>query len=228
MLHFIFPVKNSRLSIFILVLFLLIVNGVQGGEITRFQLNISHIELDRVYQNKIIPTKFTSITGKGTEKLSENLKGSLIFGYQEQIQNENSILAARYAVGYFFGISVNYSVLRTGSYQLSIPAKYRYHQLEGKEAKQTMNITWYDIALGIENYFNVGSNTQLLADVSVFKESGNERATGLLSQSISFESKSNVTYSVGIAYNLDSGGLLAVKWLQGAEQGFQLLFESSI
>jgi hypothetical protein len=204
------------------------INSVWGGEITRFQLNISHTQLDRFYENKIIPTKFNSIIGTGTEKLSENFKGSLIFGYQEQLQNENSVVAARYAIGYFLGFGINYSILRTENYHLTIPAKYRYHQLEGKDAGQVINITWYDVTLGIENYFDIGSNIQLLADLYVFKESGTERALEPISQSIIFENKSDITYSVGIAYNLKPSSSLAVKWLHGAEQGFQLLFESGI
>ncbi|MFV2061273.1 MAG: hypothetical protein ACC653_11370 [Gammaproteobacteria bacterium] len=220
--------SNSIIRLTAIIFLFLITDLVWSGGISRVKLNISHTELDRIYKNEIIPTKYTSITGVGTEKLSDNLKGSLIFGYQEQLQGENSIAAARYAVGYFGGLSVDYTIFKRNNFESSLLAKYQYHQLEGKEADQAVKITWYDITFGVENYYSLNNNIQLLADVYSFKESGEERALEPLSQLIHFENKSSITYSLGIAYNLNSGGSFGVKWLNGAEQGFQLIFSGKI
>ncbi len=219
---------KTMIKITIMILFFAMVHSAWGEGITRFELNISHTELDRTYNNKTMATQFNSITGLGTEQLSNNFSGSLILGYQEQLQDGNVIKAARYAIGYFGGIAVDYTVVQASKYKLTIPAKYQYHQLEGKDGNQTVNITWYDISLGVKNYYNLGTNTQLLADVYYFEESGNQRALAPLSQSIRFDNKSNITYSIGMAYFLKANSSLAFKWLQGSEQGFHLLFSSKI
>lgn len=213
------PTIYIRFSTLALLIFS---NTVCGEEISSFNLQVSHSETERTYESTIIKTQISSITAYRAEKISERMAGSLILGYQEQVQDQNTIVAARFAAGYFAGISVNYDVLKTTNFRSNLFTKYQYHKLDGDEADQKIEISWYDISFGIGNYYNVTSNTQLLADASVIKISGTQRALEPLSQIIKFENKSNVTYGVGIAYHLNASGYIAVKWLAGYDQGFRL------
>ena len=218
-------IKVNFLTLLFTALLLLSMSKIGwAGEINRFNLSITHSESERVFQNETLQTKTSSISGSGTEKLSDRLDGSLIIGYQEQVQDNNSIIAAQYAVGYFIGVGFTYDAFKTEKYRFATFAKYQYHQLEGRDGEQKTNITWYDITFGIENYYNLTTNTQLFADVSYYQESGTQRALEPLSQTISFENKSDITYGVGLAYYLKASSHIAVKWLQGAHKGFQLYF----
>lgn len=217
-------IKNTYQILVVSLLILSITQTAWGGEYSSFNLTISNSEFIRINQNQALKTRVSSITAYRSEKISTNLGGSLIFGYQEQFQDKNTIVAARYATGYFAGIRINYDLLRTLNYRINVFTGFQYHQLEGSEGKQKITISWYDITLGIGNYYNITTRLKLLADVSFFQEKGSQRALEPLSQTINFKNKSNISYSVGMAYHLNASGYIAVKWLDGYQQGFQLFF----
>jgi len=216
--------QTVLLMVSVLILILSLTKPGWTKNSATFNLSITHIETERIYSNETTQTKVTSITGYRTEKVTDNFGGSLILGYQEQIQDKNSIVAAQYAIGYFGGVQFNYDVINTSSYRFNAIAKYQYHKLEGKDGEQEVKISWYDVTFGIRNYLYLSTRAQLLADVVYIMESGTQRALDPISQTINFENKSDITYSLGLAYYVDSSGYVVVKWFDGARQGFQLLF----
>ncbi len=223
---------NAKFNLSLLLLLFLqlftLVKPVASADVENsFNLNITHTESTRLYQGVAVNTRVSSITGYRTERLSEFLAGSLIVGYQEQIQDDNVIPAARYAAGYFAGISFNYDIMRTINNRLNIMAQYQYHLLRGEDADQKVTVNWYDIAVGIGDYYRLTERLQLLADVSYSELSGNERALDPLSQTLDFKNETNVTYGIGVAYYLTTNGSIAVKWLDGAQQGFRFFLATN-
>ncbi len=217
----------NLLMLLLLQLFILIRPAISSDVESSFNLNITHSESTRLYQGVAVNTRVSSITGYRTEKLSEFLAGSLIVGYQEQTQDDNVIPAARYTAGYFAGISFNYDILRSANNRFNIMAQYQYHLLRGDDADQKVTVNWYDITVGLGDFYRLTERLQLLADVSYTELSGNERALDPLSQTIDFKSETNVTYGIGVAYYLNARGSIAIKWLDGAQQGFRLFLATN-
>ncbi len=212
------------LSTFLLIIFTVPQANVWAIQTNKssFNLHITHTESKRLYDSATLQTRLTSATAYRSEQISEKLGGRILFGYQEQIQDKNSITAAQYAAGYFGGISLNYTVLKITAYQLKFFSQYQYHQLEGRDGIQKINIQWHDLTAGIRNYYTLTPRLQILADARYYQVVGSQRALEPLSQIINFKNKSSVTYSVGLAYQVDVRGYLAIKWIAGAQQGFRL------
>jgi len=212
----------NKPKFYLFLILLLFSNLGWSREISSFNLLITHSESKRLYQSELVQTRVSSLTIYNSERISKRVDGSLILGYQEQIQESNSIVAARYAVGYFGGLSFNFELIQTENYRFNLFSQYRYHELEGIEGEQKVNISWYDVTVGLGNYYNLTTRLQLLADVSYVSVSGTQRAREPLSQTISFKNKSNVNYGLGFSYHINASGHLVIKWLEGAQQGFSL------
>ncbi len=224
----IFVKKNSFLKLY-LTTFLLIMFALPQVTVwanpknkSSFNLHITHTESERLYDSVILQTRLTSATGYRSEQITEKLGGRILFGYQEQIQDKNTIVAAQYAAGYFGGISLNYELLNVSSYQLKMFSQYQYHQLEGRDGEQKINIQWYDLTVGFRNYYKLTQRLQVLADARYYHVVGSQRALEPLTQTINFKNKLPIVYSIGLAYHVDVSGYLAIKWITGGAQGLRL------
>ncbi|VAW91117.1 hypothetical protein MNBD_GAMMA22-2630 [hydrothermal vent metagenome] len=216
------------LNVAFLQLFTLVKPAVSLEAESSFNLNITHTESTRLYNDVAVNTRVSSVTAYRSERLSEFLAGSIIIGYQEQVQDDNLIPAARYAVGYFAGVNFNYDLFRTSNNRLNIMTQYQYHILRGDDADQKITVNWYDISVGIGNFYRLTERLQLLADVSYTELLGNERALEPLSQTIEFKNETNVSYGVGVAYHINANGYVAIKWLDGAQQGFRFFLATNL
>jgi len=210
--------------VFVFVLGLLTANNSWAKPKSSFNLLITHSESDRLYDQQSIETRISTLTIYRAEQVSSRLAGRLIGGYQEQIQDKNTIPAAQYAAGYFLGLSLNYDVFQSTRYRFNVFSQYIYHQLEGRNGIQKVEVSWYDITFGFRNYLYIGSRFNLLADISYVSLTGSQRAFEPLSQTINFKNESTINYSLGMAYFISSSGYVGIKNLTGYQQGFQLIF----
>jgi len=209
----------------IFIVFILMINtNLFAKNISSFNLLLTHVETEWLYDTKKVDTRLSSISIYRTEPLTEKLEGSIILGFQEQVQDKNVITAARYAAGYFAGFSINYDLLKTTNFRLKINSQYQFHQLEAQEVKQRVSTNWYDISIGLENYYSITNSVQFTFDIQYEELSGTQNAREPISQTISFKNNTTLNYAAGLSYQVSAKGYIAFKLIEGSYQGFRIYF----
>jgi len=197
------------------------------GRIIEAAAYIQVVDIDLNFAGAIRETRFTSFDFSLREKLSERIDGAIHFGYLNVDQNANPVLTGQDTQGGYLGIDLRGHLIKTHPYSMRGIFYYRYAMTEQRGGDQTVEWSWHELRLKLDNQINIGNNLQCHIAVSTTLIDGVKRASGNLEQRIEFEQEDHLTGHIGLQYKLNRKGKIGFELLTGSRQGGRLIFKQA-
>lgn len=191
---------------------------------TDFSLHAQYRKTDFLTPAGREETRLSTLGTVWMERLLPRVYGSLQFGYLEVSQPNNPIPAARVTEGGYAGIGLHGILYQGDRLNIDMTVDYRYHQADSNQDGQDIEHTWRQAGLGLQGSYQLIEPLSVSLRVTYHALSGEQRASGNLNQTLTFEEDTSTGYAMGLDLRVERGGHLGLEVYGGNFRGVGLYF----
>lgn len=191
---------------------------------TELALHVQTRKLTLVMAGNEHDTRLNTIDLIIREPLAEDFDGAVLFGHTNTTQSTNPILAGQDTLGGYLGLDLRYQLIRTPSYALQLRGAYFYTETEASREDQDLKWRWHQLEVALNQAFYISKSLTINLGASSLVIEGREEAVGPVNQNLNFEAKDSTFGKIGLQFNLERSGQVALELQAGAIQGGQVAF----
>lgn len=159
-----------------------------------------------------------------SQQLSPGLNGILSAGYEDISQPDNPDLVGQAPAGYYGGFALCGFLLAGPRIGASVSAHYSYHRLEARPTGQDIVVSWQQGWAQFVAAARLAHRLRLYAGERYGVIDGEQRLSGTVNSSTSFQQDRRVGYFGGLELNVDRTGYIRFQVSSGQFRGVTMLF----
>lgn len=190
-----------------------------------FSLRFARTKMPLDYGNRTSDTTSHWLGVSLREKASKRVTLGLYGGYAWLTQTNNPVTAGIELGGYHAGFSLHGVLLEGKRASLYGALDYSYQKMDHKSDTQTVVIDWVQPQAQLGAMLTLSRNWRLYGGGSYGKIDGEERATGSVNHTLSFERGAQSGGFLGLDLNVETDGYIGVEARSGLTRGVDIYFK---
>lgn len=190
-----------------------------------FSLRLARSKVPLDYGNRTNDTTSRWLGVSLREKAGKRVTLGMYGGYAWLTQTNNPVTAGIELSGYHAGFSLHGILLEVQRASLYGALDYTYQKLDHKSDAQTVVIDWAQPQAQIGIVLTLAQKWRLYGGGSYGKIDGEERASGSVNHTLTFERGAQSGGFLGLDLNVESDGYVGVEARSGLTRGAEIYFK---
>ncbi|BAV34177.1 hypothetical protein SCL_1886 [Sulfuricaulis limicola] len=218
----------------LLLIFILPAVAEAAGPLVPADNNASNLDFSLRFARAKMPLDYAGRTQDGTsswlgvslrEQVSRRVTLGMYGGYAWLTQTNNPVTAGIELDGFHAGFSLHAVLLEGQRASLYGTLDYGYQKTDHKSDAQTVVIDWVQPQAQLGATLTLARNWRLYGGGNYGKIDGEERATGSINHTLSFERGAQSGGFLGLDLNVETDGYIGIEARSGLMRGVDIYFK---
>jgi hypothetical protein len=188
-------------------------------------LHIQATQMELQYSSSVRKTDFSRLDLLWREPLNEWMDGSVKLGYIDLTQDSNPIPTGQSTSGNTVGLGLQFHLYRGDRLKLHVDVDYQYADTSADLSGQQVDIRWHQLSGQVGADFRFIQYSYLSLAVGSVAIDGEERATGTVTSTLTFQSHKTGYARLGILLGVDPVSHIGIEVSSGAISGGRIFFQ---